>query len=328
MRLKEAEGVPVHLVFPLASAREAANLGDLLAVLEPILPRLVNQVWIAYGGPRPEALRRLTAAWPRVKVLAASRRLPPDQAQTPLGKGASMRSCLYHLVMTEGVTQPRTVVAFIDADIRPAYFHPRWVVDPVGAILWFHTVEAAKIVYQRPHGGRVNTMLRSLLALCPHAGVQSLQKLAYLLSGEMAGTLKFWSRLPFKTGYGVETLTLLSFALDHLGLAPGTPDLEHLVQVYVGRMDHRHAPLTSTPRKRGLDQMAGTVFHTLMESLMAAGIWRWPAPPLAPPRLSIPVPDGESGDPLAWMEVPLGDVTLPPLITCPEIKARLAPGEA
>jgi hypothetical protein len=218
------------------------------------------------------------------------------------------------------------VVAFIDADIRPPYFHPRWVVDPVGAVLWFHTVEAAKIVYQRPHGGRLNTMLRSLLALCPHAGVQALQKLAYLLSGEMVGTLKFWTRLPFKTGFGVETLTLLSFALDHLGLAPGTPDLEHLVQVYVGRMDHRHAPLTSTPRKRGLDQMAGTVFHTLMESLMAADLLRWQAPEITPARLVIPVPDGERGEPVAWMEVPLGDVTLPPLMTCPEVRARLSPG--
>ncbi len=218
------------------------------------------------------------------------------------------------------------LVEFIDADIRPPYFHPGWVVDPVGAILWWHAAEVAKIVYQRPRGGRLNTMLRSLLALCPHPGVQALQKLAYLLSGEMAGTLKFWSRLPFKTGYGVETKTLLAFALNQLGLSPGTPDLDHLVQVYVGQMDHRHAPLTSTPRKRGLDQMAGTVFHTLMESLMEVDLWRCQAPPLEPPRLSIPVPDGEGGEPLTWMEVPLADVTLPPLLTCPEVKALLSPG--
>ncbi len=124
----------------------------------------------------------------------------------------------------------------------------------------------------------------------------------------------------------METLTLLSFALDQLGLVPGTPDLEHLVQVYVGQMDHRHAPLTSTPRKPGLDQMAGTVFHTLMETLMAAGLLHWQAPPLQEPRLAIPVPDGAQGDPLAWMEVPLADVTLPPLASCPEVRARLSPG--
>jgi hypothetical protein len=326
IHLKQTAGTPVHLVFPLRSARGAGNLSALLLMLRPLFGGLIDQVWIAYGGERPGALKRLNDLFPEVKVFPVIRLLPPDQQEAPLGKGAAMRAFLYHLVVTENVTQPRTVVAFIDSDIRPPYFHPRWVVDPVGAILWFHTVEAAKMVYQRPHGGRLNTMLRSLLALCPHAGVQDLQKLAYLLSGEIAGTLKFWSRLPFKTGFGVETLTLLSFALDHLGLAPGTPDLDHLVQVYVGRMDHRHAPLISTPRKRGLDQMAGTVFHTLMESLMAAGLLRWQAPEPGPPRLSIPVPDGDRGEKLSWMEVPLGDVTLPPLATCPEVRARLTPG--
>ncbi|MCK9375797.1 MAG: hypothetical protein M0P73_06585 [Syntrophobacterales bacterium] len=144
----------------------------------------------------------------------------------------------------------------------------------------------------------------------------------------MAGTLKFWSRLPFKTGYGVETMTLLAFALDRLNLVPGTPDLEHLVQVYVGQMDHRHAPLTSTLHKRGLDQMAGTVFCTLMEILEEAGLFRWQTPLAAAPRLIIPVPDGESGEPLTWMEAPLADVTLPPLLSCPEVRARLAPGGA
>jgi hypothetical protein len=325
--LKQTEGVPVHLVFPLGSAREAGNLVDLLAVVRPLLGNIIDQVWIAYGGRRPEGLRRLRAALPQVRVFPAARRLPPDQQHSPLGKGAAMRAFLYHLVVTEEVTQPRAVVAFIDADIRPAYVNPRWVVDPVGAILWFQAVEAAKTVYQRPHGGRLNTMLRSLLALCPHAGVQALQKLAYLLSGEMAGTLKFWLRLPFKTGYGVEILTLLAFALNQLNLEPGTPDLEHLVQVYVGQMDHRHAPLTSTPRTRGLDQMAGTVFYTLMESLMAADLWRWQTPPIKEPRLSIPVPDGPNGEPLAWMEVPLADATLPPLATLPEVQARLTPGD-
>lgn len=325
-RLKEAAGVPVHLVFPVGSVREAGNLRALLLMMQPRFLSLIDQVWIAFGGPRPEGLSRLTATFPQVKVFPAAKLLPPDQQHAPLGKGASMRAFLYHLVVQERVTNPQTVVAFIDADIRPSYFQPRWVVDPVGAILWFHTVEAAKIVYQRPHGGRLNAMLRSLLALCPHPGVQALQKLAYLLSGEMAGTLKFWTRLPFKTGYGVETLTLLSFALDQLGLVPGTSDLEHLVQVYVGQMDHRHAPLTSTPRKPGLDQMAGTVFHTLMETLMAAGLLHWQAPPLQDPRLVIPVPNGPDGEPLGWMEAPLADVTLPPLAACPKVQALMAAG--
>jgi hypothetical protein len=326
--LKREGQMPVHLVFPLGTARGAGNLRHLLAVAAPLVNRVVDQVWIAYGGERPEGLKTLTQDWPTVRVFPVIRRLPPDQEQAPLGKGAAMRACLYHLIVNEGVTHPRAVVVFLDADIRPAYFHPGWVLDPVGAILRFQTVEAAKIVYQRPYGGRLSTMLRPLLALCPHPGIQSLQKLAYLLSGELAGTLKFWSRLPFKTGFGVEIRTLLAFALDQLRLDPGTPDLEHLVQVYVGRMDHRHAPLTSTPRRRGLDQMAGTVFYTLVESLRDAGLLRCPTPLPEPPRLAIPVPDGERGEPLAWLEAPLGDAPLSPLADCPEVRVRLDPGGA
>ncbi|MCK9375798.1 MAG: hypothetical protein M0P73_06590 [Syntrophobacterales bacterium] len=168
--LKQGEQVPVHLVFPVGSPREAGNLSHLLALVRPLLGSLIDQVWIAFGGERPEALKRLTETWPQVKVLTVARHLPPDQEQAPMGKGAAMRACLYHLVTAAGVTDPRAVVVFLDADIRPPFFHPRWVVDPVGAILRFKTVEAAKIVYQRPHGGRLNTMLRSLLALCPHPG--------------------------------------------------------------------------------------------------------------------------------------------------------------
>jgi hypothetical protein len=59
---------------------------------------------------------------------------------------------------------------------------------------------------------------------------------------------------------------------------------------------------------------------------MAADLLRWQAPAMAPPRLSIPVPDGESGEPLTWMEASLADVTLPPLATLPEVRERLSPG--
>jgi hypothetical protein len=72
--------------------------------------------------------------------------------------------------------------------------------------------------------------------------------------------------------------------------------------------------------------MAGTVFHTLMESLVAADLLRWRLPAMTPERLSIPVPDGESGEPLTWMEAPLADVTLPPLEALPEVRARLTTG--
>lgn len=324
--VKQREQVPVQVVFPVGGAREADNLACLLAIIQPLMGTLVDQVWLALGGKREGNLPRVAAAFPGVKIFPARRQVPPDQRTAPMGKGATMRALLHHLVTVEHLTHPRAVIQFLDADIRPAYFHARWVVDAVGAILWYRTVEAAKIVYHRPRGGRLNTMLRSLIALCPHPGVQSLQKLAYLLSGEMAGTLHFWTSVPFKSGYGVEILVLMSLALNHLRLAPGTADLDHLVQVYVGEMDHRHAPLTSTPKRRGLDQMAGGVFLTLMEILEQAGILNWHPAAVAGPVLRIPLPGPDGGKVPGWMEVPLGDQTLAPLSTCPEVRAALRPG--
>ena len=320
LAVKAAEGIPVHLAFPVGSPREAKNLRGLLAILWPLQGRLLDRVWIAFGGNRLGALSQLTKDFPGLTIFPVRRHLPPDQREAPLGKGAAMRAFLYHLVVREGLSHPRAVVEFLDADIRPPYFSLPWLVDPVGALLWFKRLEAVKVVYHRPRGGRLNTMLRSLLALCPHPGVQALQKLAYLLSGEMAGTLKLWTSLPFKSGYGLEILVLLSFALNRLGLDPDSLDLEHLVQVYVGRMDHRHAPLTSTTRQRGLDQMAGNVFYTLMEELQREGILSWGFTPAGPPTLDIPQPVGPDQGIPGWLSVPLGDVSLPPRKSRPEVQ--------
>ncbi|MFP3868055.1 MAG: hypothetical protein ACLFUU_07825 [Desulfobacteraceae bacterium] len=319
--IKRTENLPVHVVFPVGTAREAANLARLLTILEPLYPTLIDRLWIAFGGQRLGNLSRLEQSFPGVRLFLARKSLPPDQPDNPLGKGAVMRAFLYHLITQAGVNQPRAVVEFIDADIRPPYFNPRWVIDPVGAVLWFDAVEAAKVVYHRPRGGRLNAICRSFLALCPHPAVQALQKLIYLLSGEIAGTLKFWTALPFKSGYGIEAMILLSLALNQLKLVPATDDLDHLVQIYLGQMDHRHAPLNSTAKKRGLDQMAGNVFHTLEEILREAGILNWRPGPLMEPRLNLPVPRPQVDAPPDWLQAPMADLTLPPLAARPEIAA-------
>ncbi len=323
---KAREALPVHLVFPVGRAWEAANLDRLLGMLAPLQGSLIDRIWLAFGGRRPGALARLPARHPGVELWVARNHWPADQNFPGTGKGAVMRAILYHLVSRVGVRHPRAVVQFLDADIRPAFFSPRWVIDPVGAVLRFRAVEAAKVVYHRPRGGRLNAILRALLAQCPEPRLQSLQKLVYLLSGEIAATLRFWAAVPFKGGYGVELLLLLSLACDRLRLTPGTPDLAHLVQVYVGRMDHRHAPVTSTRTRRGLDQMAGNIFHCLVAFLQEAGLVSWGSP-AAVPDFRIPLPPRGELVP-DWLTVSVGERTFPPLRSLPEIRALLAAGEA
>ncbi len=322
--LKQRQARPLHVVFPVKDSSEAANLEHLLTILQPLAGTFIDAGWLACGASDPGALALLPRQFPWLRLFVAQQAPPPDQVGCAWGKGAVMRALLHHLLDARHITDPRAIVQFLDADIRPGYFHTPWCLGPAGTLLWFTGVEAAKVVYFRPRGGRLNTFVRSLLAALPHPGLPRLQELVYLLSGEMAATMAFWSALPFKTGYGIEILILLLLALDQLQLQPGRPDLAALAQVFVGQMDHRHAPLRSDRRRAGLDQMAATVFHTLWEVLVQAGVLTWHQPTPAPGPLHLPLPAKTPSGPPQWLTVAVGEETLPPLRTLPAIAAIVA----
>ncbi len=321
--LKQHQARPVHVIFPVKDSSEAANVAKLAAILNPLVGTIIDAGWLACGASDPGDLALLPRQFPWLRVFLSRHLPPPDQTTCAWGKGAVMRAIIHYLVHSREITDPRAILQFFDADIRPAYFGAPWCLGPVGALLWFAGLEAAKVVYFRPRGGRLNTFVRSLLAALPHPGLQRLQELLYLLSGEMAATLTFWTAVPFKTGYGIEILILLALALDQLQLQPGRPDLAALAQVFVGQMDHRHAPLRSDRRRAGLDQMAATVFHTLWEVLVQAEVLTWKTPTPTGP-LHIPLPGGGTSRPVRWLSVPVGEETLPPLRTLPEIAGALA----
>jgi hypothetical protein len=323
LALQRAEPRPIHVVFPVKDAGEAANLDHLLAILDPLAKSLGAGGWLAFGGDNPGQLLELTREYRWLRLFQARRLPPPDQKDQPWGKGAVMRALVYYLIENEKIADPRTIVQFIDADIKPAYFSASWFLGAVGTILWFKAVESAKIVYFRPKGGRLNTFLRAMLAVFPHAGLERLQKLLYLLSGEMAATLKFWSAVPFKTGYGIEILQLLTLALEQARLHPEKSDLEQVAQVFVGDMDHRHAPLHSTQGQPGLDQMATSVFNTVFEALEQAGIATWSGTGASLRHVLLPTPGTEPDWHPEWLQVPVGEVTLSPLKELPEIAAAL-----
>lgn len=312
-------GAGIHLAFPVKDEQETANLQALLARLAPYQGALFDAVWLACGAPEPGSLRALGQYFPWVRLLPVPAHLPPDQVGQPLGKGAAMRALLAYLIRSGAVRESRAIIYFCDADLQPAYFHPGWLSGPLGSLLWYNGVAAAKVVYFRPQGGRLNAILRGLLAALPCPELRPLQRLVYLLSGEMAATLKFWAAVPFKSGYGVEIFLLAALAL---GLVPAAGGLEQVVQVYVGEMDHRHSPLTTTWQQLGLDHMAAGVGAALLEALEAAGRLSWATPGPAGP-LWCPLPTTMEPFGLAWRSCPVGEATFPPLLADPEIAALL-----
>jgi hypothetical protein len=269
--IKRRENIPVIVVFPTRGDEELLTLEREIQILQPLLGRLIDQIWIAFGGSEQDDVPLMAKKY-AAEVFYSKWNGMHDAARNDFGKGFSMRGLLYHLCTRRGITNPRAIIEFIDADIREGYFNPRWVVDPAGSILWFEEIDVAKIVYHRPFGGRLNAFITPFISVFDHPALNPLKNILYLLSGEIAGTLKFWLSIPFKQNFGIEMKILTSLALNEVGLRGDGADLNHVLQVFAGEMDHKHSPLRSTAKVKGLDAMAKEVFQTFLEDLYTEGL--------------------------------------------------------
>lgn len=269
LEIKRRENVPVIVTFPARSEEEYSSLIQKLKIINPLINELIDEVWIAFCG---DASRKISSlkTYPGVNVFLL-KELLSKSSPINFGKGSVMRSFLYWIVTHKKYSKPNTIIQFIDADLKKEYFTPRWIIDPVGAILWFKEIEVAKIVYERPYGGRLDAFVRSLLNVFDHPSLNFLKKLIYILSGEIAGTLKFWLGVPFTEGYGIEIKILSALAFNKINFQNEENDLEHVVQVFMGLMDHRHTPLKTTPLYKGLDCMGKDVFYTFLSTMYEEG---------------------------------------------------------
>lgn len=129
------------------------------------------------------------------------------------------------------------LIAFVDADLRE--FRPHFVTGLLGPLLTDHSVAFVKGFYHRPltgasgvepdGGGRVTELMaRPLLNLFWPELAGFIQPLA----GEYAGRRDVLERVPFVSGYGVETAMLIDL-LELVGL-------DALAQVDLGERLHRH----------------------------------------------------------------------------------------
>jgi len=269
--IKKAEGIPVIIVFPARGDEEMLTLEREIQILQPLMGKIIDEIWIAFGGNEHDDIPLMAKKY-GVQVFYAQKNGMGDAQGKDSGKGLAMRGLLYHLCTERNLCHPQAIIEFIDADIKEGYFNPRWVIDPVGAILWFTEVEVAKIVYHRPFGGRLNAFITPFISIFDHPAINPLKKLLYFLSGEIAGTLRFWLSVPFKQNFGIEMKILTSLAFNKINLRPGSQDLAHVLQVYIGEMDHKHNPLRTVGKVKGLDAMAKEVFHTFLEDLSAEGL--------------------------------------------------------
>jgi glucosyl-3-phosphoglycerate synthase len=247
--LLERKSEPITVVLP---AREVADtvghIVERLRGLEPLIDQIVVVDADSADGTAAVAARAGAEVYQEAE-------LAPGFGQV-LGKGDAMWRAL---TVVRG-----EFVVYLDSDTRD--FSAHFATGMLGPLLCHPEVEFVKGFFRRPYvradgtelpadGGRVTELAaRPLLS----AFYPELAGFVQPLAGEVAARRSLFERLPFATGYAVETAMLLH-ARDTLG---GTGSM---AQVDLDVRLNRHQPL------RELGPMAYAVLRVLLERLRADG---------------------------------------------------------
>jgi nucleotide-binding universal stress UspA family protein len=247
--LKQRQGVTISLVLP--ALNEAATIGPLIdAIKRPLCDdaALLDEIVVVDSNSNDDT--RDIASARGIPVYIHQEVLPHYGAFT--GKGEALWKSLY---VTHG-----DIIVWLDTDIHD--IHPRFVYGLVGPLLHEPRLQFTKGFYRRPisyqehftaaGGGRVTELVaRPLFNLF----YPELSGFIQPLSGEYAGRRTVLERLPFFTGYGVETGMLIDLVHDF--------GLEATAQVDLQQRIHRNQEL------HGLSRMAFAIIQVVMHRLEA-----------------------------------------------------------
>ena len=258
-RLLEHKRDPVTVVLP---AREvAATIGQIVERIRSLEP-LVDQIVVVDANSRDGTAEVAARAGAEVYQEAE---LMPDYGPV-LGKGDAMWRAI-EVVRGE-------LVAYLDSDTRD--FAPHFATGMLGPLIVEPDLQFVKAFFRRPYlradgtqlpldGGRVTELTaRPLLS----AFFPELAAFVQPLAGEVAMRRPLLERLPFASGYAVETAMLLH-AHDALGGTDGMAQVDLDVRL------NAHQPLAR------LGPMAYAVLQVIAERLRAEGrLLDDPPPPL------------------------------------------------
>ena len=248
-RLLEHKREPITVVLP---AREVADtIGPIVERLRGLDP-LIDQILVVDANSRDRTAEIAADAGAEVH---SETRLVPELGPV-LGKGDAMWRAI-------GAVRG-DVVAYLDSDTRD--FSPHFALGMLGPLLLEPELQFVKGFFRRPYlpadgtelpleGGRVTELTaRPLLS----AFFPELAGCVQPLACEVAMRRGLLERMPFASGYAVETAMLLH-ARDALG---GT---EGMAQVDLDVRLNRHQPLSQ------LGPMAYAVLRVVLDRLRAEG---------------------------------------------------------
>lgn len=215
VRKKKQQGVSISLCFPTLDEENTVGK-EITLMRKELMERhpLLDEIAVVDSGSadKTDEITRRAGA----EFYYSGDILP--QYRFYRGKGENLWKSLYVL--------KGDIICWIDADITN--IHPRFVLGLIGPLLEFPHLSYVKAFYKRPiniqgelhytGGGRVTELVvRPFFNLL----FPELTGFAQPLSGEYAGRRELLERLPFFTGYGVESGHLIDvqrlFGLNVIG---------------------------------------------------------------------------------------------------------------
>jgi glucosyl-3-phosphoglycerate synthase len=248
-RLLEHKTEPITVALPACEV--ADTIGEIVERLRGLDP-LIDQVLVVDAASRDGTGEIAARAGAEVHQEAD---LMPEFGQV-LGKGDAMWRALS---VARG-----DLVAYLDSDTRD--FSPHFALGLLGPLICEPELRFVKGFFRRPYrrpdgtelpadGGRVTELTaRPLLS----AFFPELAAFVQPLAGEVAARRTLFERIPFASGYAIETATLLH-ARDALGGTDGMAQVDLDVRL------NRHQSL------RDLGPMAYAVLSVIVERLHAEG---------------------------------------------------------
>ena len=246
-RLKRRQKLTISLALP--TLNEEATIGDVIGTLKgELMDRapLLDEVVVVDSGSSDRTVE--IAQQLGVPTVQHADILP--EMGTFAGKGEALWKSLHQL--------RGDIVAWCDTDI--SNIHPQFVYGIVGPLLTDPRIAYAKGFYRRPlnFGGELQTAGGGRVTeLCARPVLNlfypELSGLVQPLSGEYAGRRELLERLPFFTGYGVETGHLIDI-LENFGL-------NRIAQCDLGVRIHRNQELFD------LSKMAFAIMQVALKRL-------------------------------------------------------------
>lgn len=245
--MKERQGLSISVGLP--ALNEEGTVGEVISILKKHLMDdlpLVDELVLIDSNSTDRTVEIAESLG--VPVYKHPQILP--EVGTFRGKGEALWKSLHVL--------KGDIIAWVDTDITN--MHPRFIYGIIGPLLKYPHLQYVKGFYQRPiqvgdslqayGGGRVTELVaRPMFNLF----YPELSGIIQPLSGEYAGRRKALERVPFYTGYGVETALLIDL-LTQFGL-------EALAQTDLEVRVHHNQPLV------GLSKMAFALHQVFIERI-------------------------------------------------------------